>query len=138
MRDFLRFFFSPSPPELLAPLAVFFAVLAVPSEVVFAGALEAVDAGALPAVEAGLGAIGGDEVCWKSGGGVCSGRRSRCRGRRDEGWMRAAGRRREVFIRTRCLCLAATRQRAEPYFVERHQHHHVAGPCRVFPAPALV
>lgn len=56
MRPFLRFFFSPSaaPPDALA---VFFAALAPPSVVVFAGAFEAVEAGAFPAVDAGLGAI---------------------------------------------------------------------------------
>ena len=67
MRPFLRFFFSPSPPEAAA-LEVFFAALEPPSEVVFAGAFEAVEAGALPAVEAGLGAIAavivvGEEGC---------------------------------------------------------------------------
>ena len=61
MRPFLRFFFSPSPPEAAA-LEVFFAALEPPSEVVFAGAFEAVEAGALPAVEAGLGAIADDDM----------------------------------------------------------------------------
>ncbi len=83
MRLFLRFFFSPSPPAAPdAAFDVFFAALAPPSAVVFAGAFEAVDAGALPAVEAGLGAIaidvGGGE------GGEFEEMRSDRRARRDE------------------------------------------------------
>ena len=132
MRLFRLFFFSPSAPDA-AGLEVFFAAL-VPS-VVFAGALEAVEAGALPAVEAGLGAIAEDDMI--IGVFVRKGCRARGVGVKAERWRGNAEAIRGIYTDALSL-FGPTRRRAEPYFVERHQHHHVSGPCRVFPAPALV
>ena len=115
MRDFRRFFLESSPEA--AGLVLFFAAL-VGSDL--AGALEAVEAGAFPAVEAGLGAIAMKKGV--EGGRLERVRADGCESERDGGGQTENAR----GIYTDALVLfGQTRQRAEPYFVERHQHPHV-------------